>query len=64
MVLEKGVTNVSVLLGGRAAWQQAGYPLEGARLPTPPPAVVNIEEMTVLGDADAPVVIEDFTDFQ
>jgi 3-mercaptopyruvate sulfurtransferase SseA len=64
MVIEKGVTNVSVLLGGWAAWQQAGYPLEGARLPTPPPEVVNIEEMTVLGDPDAPVVIEDFTDFQ
>jgi 3-mercaptopyruvate sulfurtransferase SseA len=64
MVIEKGVTNVSALLGGWAAWQQAGYPLEGARLPTPPPEVVAIEEMTVLGDPEAPVTIEDFSDFQ
>lgn len=64
MVIEKGVTNVSALRGGWAAWQQAGYPLEGSRLPTPPPEVVAIEEMTVLGDPEAPVTIEDFTDFQ
>jgi 3-mercaptopyruvate sulfurtransferase SseA len=58
------MTNVSVLLGGWAAWRQAGYPLEGARLPTPTPEVISIEEMTVLGDPEAPVTIEDFTDFQ
>ena len=58
------MTNVSALLGGWAAWQQAGYPVEGTGVPTPSPQDVAIEEMTVLGDPDAPVTIEDFTDFQ
>ena len=58
------MTNVSVLLGGWAAWQQAGYPIEGSRIPTPAAPVVAIEEMTVLGSPDAPVTIEDFSDFQ
>ncbi|MGD8904602.1 MAG: hypothetical protein PVI67_13640 [Anaerolineae bacterium] len=56
------MTNVSALLGGWAAWQQAGYPIEGSQVPTP--AVVAIEEMTVLGSPDAPVIIEDYSDFQ
>ena len=64
MSIDQGVTNVSALLGGLAAWQQAGYPLEGASVPTPSPQEVAIEEMNVLGDPDAPVTIEEFSDFQ
>ena len=64
MAIDMGLTNVSALHGGWAAWQQAGYPLEGTRVPTPSPKVVDIEEMTVLGDPDAPVIIEEFSDFQ
>lgn len=58
------MTNVSALLGGWAAWQQAGYPIEGNHVPTPAAPTIAIEEMTVLGDPDAPVTIEEFSDFQ
>ena len=58
------MTNVSALLGGWAAWQQAGYPIEGSRVPTPAVPVTAIEEMTVWGSPDAPVIIEDYSDFQ
>ena len=58
------MTNVSALLGGWAAWQQAGYPIEGSQVPTPAVPVVAVVEMTVLGSPDAPVVIEDYSDFQ
>ena len=58
------MTNVSALLGGWAAWQQAGYPIEGSQVPTPAVPVVAVEEMTVLGSPNAPVVIEDYSDFQ
>ena len=64
MAIDQGVTNVSALRGGWAAWQQADYPLAGTRVPTPSPPVVAIEEMTVLGSADAPITIEEFSDFQ
>jgi 3-mercaptopyruvate sulfurtransferase SseA len=64
MAIDQGVTNVSALRGGWAAWLQAGYPLEGTRAPTPLPQVIAIEEMTVLGSPDAPVTIEEFSDFQ
>jgi len=29
-LLDKGYTNISALLGGLAAWQRAGYPVETA----------------------------------
>jgi 3-mercaptopyruvate sulfurtransferase SseA len=58
------VTNVAALRGGWAAWQRVGYPLEGARIPTPSAPIVAVEEMTLLGSADAPVTIEEFSDFQ
>ncbi len=37
----KGLTNVAALLGGWAAWNQAGYPVEGGAAATVPaqPAV-------------------------
>lgn len=64
MAIDQGVTNVSALRGGWAAWLEAGYPVEGARVPTPPPLVIAVEEMTVLGNPDAPVTIEEYSDFQ
>ena len=32
----KGLTNVAALLGGWAAWNQAGYPVEGGAAATVP----------------------------
>ena len=64
MAIDQGVTNVSALRGGWAAWLEAGYPVEGTRVPTPPPPVIAVEEMTVLGSPDAPVTIEEYSDFQ
>ena len=58
------MTNASALLGGWAAWLQAGYPIEGTQVPTPSATDVAIEEMTALGSPDAPVTIEEFSDFQ
>lgn len=58
--MEKGITNVAALQGGWAAWQHAGYPVEGTRVPT----VTAVEEMPVLGNADAPVTILEFSDYQ
>jgi hypothetical protein len=55
------------LLGGWAAWLQAGYPVEGTAVPEP--AVIASTplangEMTALGSADAPIAILEFSDFQ
>jgi protein-disulfide isomerase len=55
------------LLGGWAAWLQAGYPVEGTAVPASTAtasALLASGEMTVLGSADAPVTILEFSDFQ
>ena len=61
----KGLTNVAALLGGWAAWLQAGYPLEeGAAatatpvsaLPAPAPNLSG-QDIAVLGSAGALVTI-------
>jgi len=68
----KGVTNVAALLGGWAAWLQAGYPVEGGAAATATPAaalpssVPNLpgQEVAALGSAAAPVTIVEYSDFQ
>jgi protein-disulfide isomerase len=58
--MEKGVPNIAALQGGWAAWQRAGYPVEGATVA----AITSAEEMPMLGKADAPVTILEFSDYQ
>ena len=68
----KGLTNVAALLGGWAAWLQADYPVEKGMTATATPAAAQPspvpnplgEEVTVLGQADAPVTIIEYSDFQ
>jgi hypothetical protein len=73
----KGLNNVAVLLGGWVAWLQAGYPVESgaaatgtpvSALPTRlvEPIAPNLPgaEVAVLGRADAPVTIIEYSDFQ
>ncbi len=67
MAMEKGLTNVAALQGGWAAWQQAGYPVEGKNVPAPTATASALAAggaMTTLGDAAAPVTILEFSDFQ
>lgn len=74
--IENGVTNVAALKGGWAAWNAAGYPVEGAQAATPVPQAaevgpgasessLNVEVGPgVMGNPDAPVVMIEYSDYQ
>jgi protein-disulfide isomerase len=60
----KGVDHVAALKGGWAAWLQAGYPVEGKQVADPTPTSATDEEAGVLGSANAPVTILEYSDYQ
>jgi protein-disulfide isomerase len=60
--MRRGLSRVAVLNGGWAAWLAAGYPVEGAAVAAP--AEDSVQDMTILGSADAPVTIVEFSDYQ
>ncbi len=71
--MENGLTDVSALLGGLAAWEQAGYPVEsGSTAGTTPAAqptqavalTFSPETAAFKGNPAAPVVMVDFSDYQ
>ena len=48
--------------GGWAAWLDAGYPVAGSTVAAP--AEDSVEDAMILGSADAPVIIIEFSDYQ
>jgi protein-disulfide isomerase len=64
------VNQVAALKGGWSAWLQAGYPITAAQAPgSTPTATTGAEggagvEPGVLGNADAPVTIVEYSDYQ
>jgi 3-mercaptopyruvate sulfurtransferase SseA len=65
--MENGVAKVAALKGGWAAWQRAGYPIEGQQAAAPA-ATATVdpagEKVAVLGNPGAPVTIVEFSDYQ
>lgn len=60
--MRRGLSRVAALAGGWAAWLEAGYPVEGSAVATPTESWA--PDMAVLGSANAPVTIVEFSDYQ